>query len=72
MNLDPDEIKKKILNLSPTEQREVVDFIVFLESKKETGGKKKKLGFNWMGELKELRDKYTSVELQHKIDEWRI
>jgi hypothetical protein len=28
--------------------------------------------FDWAGGLKELRDKYTSVELQHKASEWRL
>ncbi len=28
--------------------------------------------FDWAGALKELREQYTSVELQHKIAEWRI
>jgi len=31
-----------------------------------------KMEFRWAGALKDLRDKYTSVELQHKILEWRI
>ncbi len=28
--------------------------------------------FDWAGGLKELRDQYTSVELQHKASEWRL
>ncbi len=28
--------------------------------------------FDWAGGLKELRDHYTSVELQHKASEWRL
>jgi Protein of unknown function (DUF2281) len=28
--------------------------------------------FDWAGGLKELRDQYTSVELQHKTSEWRL
>ncbi len=70
MSTDPLEIQKKIAGLSPDKQQEVVDFIMFLESKKIE--KKRKLEFGWMGGLKELKDKYTSVELQHKINEWRI
>lgn len=31
-----------------------------------------KLKMEWAGALKDLRQKYTSVELQHKISEWRI
>ena len=33
---------------------------------------KKKPRFDWAGALKDLRARYTSVELQHKIAEWRI
>jgi len=29
-----------------------------------------KLKFDWEGALADLRDKYTSVELQHKALEW--
>ncbi len=32
---------------------------------------KKKPKFSWVGGLKELRDQYTSVELQKKALEWR-
>ena len=38
---------------------------------KESRGKKKPT-FNWAGGLKELRDEYTSVELQEKASEWRV
>ena len=26
----------------------------------------------WAGALKDMRDEFTSVELQHKISEWRM
>ena len=32
---------------------------------------KKKPKFDWIGGLEELRDQYTSVELQKKALEWR-
>jgi hypothetical protein len=55
----------------PSELREEVrDFIVFLIQKKS----KKARGqpsFEWEGALKEMREEYTSVELQHKISEQR-
>lgn len=73
MSTDPIEIQKKILNLSPNEQKEVVDFIEFLEQKqKERKKKKTDMTFEWEGGLKDLKEKYTSVELQHKINEWRV
>lgn len=61
--------EEKFTKLPPDAQRQVIDLIELLESSKR---KKKKLSFNWIGGLKELRDQYTSVELQHKINEWRI
>ena len=64
-------LEKKISILPPELQQEVEDFIEFLIEKrlKRPKGKPK---FNWAGALKELREQYTSVELQHKISEWRI
>jgi len=32
---------------------------------------KGKFSFSWEGGLKELKNEYTSVELQHKAMEWR-
>lgn len=63
---------QEIINLLPYElQKEVEDFARFLLEKRvrKTRGKPK---FDWAGSLRDLRDKYTSVELQHKIAEWRI
>ncbi len=66
------ETLQEIINSLPYDlQKEVEDFARFLLMKhaKKTRGKPK---FDWAGSLKDLRDKYTSVELQHKIAEWRI
>ena len=61
-----------VLNALPNNaQQEVMDFIEFLSKKYKTNTKPDKLKFNWAGGLSELRDKYTSVELQHKISELR-
>jgi len=30
-----------------------------------------KMRLDWRGLLRDMRDEYTSVELQHKISEWR-
>ena len=32
---------------------------------------KGRLRLDWRGALEDMKDKYTSVELQHKILEWR-
>ena len=33
---------------------------------------RKKPRFSWIGGLKELRDEYTSVELQEKVSDWIV
>ena len=52
-------------------QEEVRGFVMSLVEKQ---GKRprRKPRFNWAGALRELGKQYTSVELQHKISEWRI
>ena len=64
-------LEELIRELPPELQQEVRDFIEFLVEKRvrRPRGKPK---FDWAGALKDLRDQYTSVELQHKISEWRI
>ena len=54
-------------------QNEVNDFINFLLQRYtvKTVPKKKKVDFSWEGGLAELKDSYTSIELQHKSLEWR-
>jgi hypothetical protein len=60
-----------VKKLPPEYQEEVRNFVEFLMEKrlKRLRGTPK---FDWGGTLKELRDPYTSVELQHKVSEWRI
>jgi len=48
--------------------RGFAEFLLERKVKKPKGKPK----FGRAGVLKDLRDKYTSVELQHKISEWRI
>jgi hypothetical protein len=36
------------------------------------GEPRRKPRFGWAGALKDLRNHYTSVELQHQIARWRI
>lgn len=63
-------LEEKIRELPPTYQREVEDFVDFLAEKKKNEGKKGQFTFSWAGALKDMRDQYTSVELQHKIADW--
>jgi len=64
-------IEEQIKELPPELRREVEDYIEFLVERrlKKPRGKP---NFGWAGALRELRDQYTSVELQHKISAWRI
>jgi len=65
------DIEDRIKELPPELRREVEDFVEFLVEKR---GKRprRKPAFGWAGVLKDLREQYTSVDLQHKISEWRI
>jgi len=59
-------LEEMVRELSPELQQEVEDFVEFL-IKKRLKRARTKPKFNWAGSLKDLRDQYTSVELQHKI-----
>ncbi|MBM3332189.1 DUF2281 domain-containing protein [candidate division WOR-3 bacterium] len=65
-----EEVIKKTAELPEELQREVADFVEFL-SQRRSRPRRKKLRLDWAGGLKDLREKYTSVELQHKASEWR-
>lgn len=64
-------LQELIEQLPPELQQEVQDFVEFLLEKR-VERPKRKPKFDWAGALKDLRDRYTSVKLQHKIAEWRI
>ena len=58
---------KKIRELPPDLQQEVGDFIEYLVAKR---GQQAKLHLDWAGGLREFRDRFTSVELQHRALDW--
>ena len=59
-----------VQSLPPDMQQQVQDYIEFLlEKRLKPHGKPT---FEWAGALRDLRDQYTSVELQHRISDWRI
>ncbi|MGQ9628527.1 MAG: DUF2281 domain-containing protein [Anaerolineae bacterium] len=62
-------IEEMIKELPPELLQEVEDFVQFLLEKR-TRKPKGKFKFDWEGALEDLRDQYTSVELQHKALEW--
>ena len=57
----PDGVRGRVL--------EDIDGVLRKYESRETGSKE--LSFDWEGGLEELRDRYTSVQLQHKALEWR-
>ena len=63
-------LDEKIARLPKHLQQEVVDFVEFLFHKATKQGASK-LTLAWAGGLREYRDQYTSLELQHKALEWR-
>jgi len=67
INLSSQTLKELIEQLPLELQQEVRDFVEFLLEKRA-----RKPKFDWAGALRDLRDRYSSVELQHKIAEWRI
>ena len=63
-------IEEKIKALPPELRREAEEFVDSLVKRCERKPQGMKL--EWRGALRDLRDKYTSVELQHAISTWRI
>ena len=62
-------LEKRIHQLSPELQQNVEEYIETL-LRNQKPKEKKGLKLDWRGALKDMRDEYTSVELQHKILEW--
>jgi len=64
-------IKAKLDELPEDVEKEILDYIEFLLHKYGKKTEKKRFKFDWEGGLSDLKDEYTSVELQHKAMEWR-
>lgn len=62
-------LEELIKELPPELHQEAEDYISFLIEKR---AKKPKgdLKLDWIGALEDMSDKYSSVELQHKILDW--
>jgi hypothetical protein len=53
-------------------KKEVLDYVEFISKKyHHKSSPKKEFKFDWEGGLADIRDKMTSVELQHKAADWR-
>lgn len=62
-------LEEMVKQLPPEMQDQVRDCIEFLLEKR-IRKPKAELKLDWRGALRDLRDQYTSVELQHKALEW--
>ena len=70
--MEEKDIKVKIQELPEDLRKEVLDYVDFLLMKHDTKeNRAKKFKFDWEGGLSEVKEKFTSVELQHKASEWR-
>lgn len=64
-----DTLSEKINKLPSGMRKEVIEYIDSLLARKNQSSSK--LKFDWEGGLSSLAKKYTSVELQHKSQEYR-
>lgn len=64
-------ITEKIQSLPLFLRREILDYIDFLTKKYKPEDKPIQFSFNWEGGLKEFKNGFTSVELQHKAKDFR-
>ncbi|MFP3898654.1 MAG: DUF2281 domain-containing protein [Dehalococcoidia bacterium] len=62
-------LRELLEQLPPDLQEEAKSFVEFLLQKRDAG-ERGELKLQWRGALRELGDRYTSVELQHKALEW--
>jgi len=69
---EPKTLEEIVKHLAPADQDEVREFAERLLAKGGTTGAHGQPKFAWAGALRDLRDRYTSVELQHQIARWRI
>jgi hypothetical protein len=67
-DMSTQQMAEQIDHLKPTDRRLAEDFIEFLSNRERKKIEPPK--FTWEGGLEELKDEYTSVELQKKALEW--
>jgi len=64
------ELIEKLPSEHQEEVRDIVEFLLKCRAAKLKAEKRGELKLDWRGALRDLRGKYTSVELQHKVLEW--
>ncbi len=69
---DPIKTLEELVREVPSEYRDQLrDYVESLLARQGTR-QPGKPQFAWAGALRDLRDRYTSVELQHQITRWRV
>ena len=63
-------LEEKIHSLSPDLKMKVDNFLSDILSADHQKKKKEKIKFNWAGGLENLKDKFSSVELQKQSLNW--
>ena len=64
---------EEIINELPEDlKKELEDFAQFLWEKNKKRKIRRKPKFDWAGSLSDFANDFSSVELQHKISDWRI
>lgn len=67
-----EEIESKLRELPEDLRREAIDYLESLINRRKIKKSKTEgFKFDWEGGLEELKDKFTSVELQHRAAELR-
>ena len=71
IKVDTNLIERKFNELPNDLKKEVLNFIDFLITKKKRKIVSSRFNFDWEGSLSDIKNKYSSVNLQHKSMEWR-
>jgi hypothetical protein len=64
-------ISELVAALPPECQQQVLEFVRGLAERQRRLSPRPP-AFDWAGALAELRDRHTSVDLQHQISRWRV
>lgn len=68
MSAQPNMLSELVKKVPQELEQEVADFVLFLLEKRVP--KSQPLKLDWKGGLREFRDEFTSVDLQHKAMDW--
>lgn len=69
--MNTQQINEKFESLPYYLKKEVLDYIEFLTKRHKIRSKREPFSFSWEGGLKDIKEHFSSVELQHKVREYR-